>query len=321
MLLNQTVTSEVKLLELKTMECCSMPMVSDWDHGFLLMDFYHSLGSFWVCDNGLMRELVSDDRARKPSNDFVFGDLHRHADAYFAKQLTEYSRSSLPVALNGKVKKSFSSRSMVRQVGISELLQAHPQIGIFESCNRSGHTNGTTQDSYFSKHTVANSLPGARVLAGWNEAYHGGKLSELNKNIKLKAPSSSSKMQRRTVGDGGVPAIARATSLVSNNNDPALPSVSSVDEKDNDHSSPKRPVSLQYTYAVQEASLLSNKTDGKYKKSMRLSTSIIDKLYENNFFQELQEAGHSGKCVDLAIPNFIGEKTKYKSVLNLLDNG
>jgi hypothetical protein len=44
-------------------------------------------------------------------------------------------------------------------------------IGIFQSTDRSGHSTGTSQDSYRDRQCVAGSIPGGRVLAGYAHPY------------------------------------------------------------------------------------------------------------------------------------------------------
>jgi hypothetical protein len=101
--------------------------------------------------------------------DFVFPSLHRFKDGYVVKLLTQHIRDSLTPSANKPIKESFSVKSC-RKGAITQMAM-HPDIGIFEACARSGHSTGTSQDSYIDKHSIASGMPGVRVLAGCPTAH------------------------------------------------------------------------------------------------------------------------------------------------------
>jgi hypothetical protein len=111
-----------------------MPVIADADG--LEADVFHCMGSYWVCDRGLFREA-----GQEAVCDFVFPSLHRFKDGYVAKLLTQHIRDSLPPSANKPIKDSFSAKSC-RKGAITQMAM-HPDIGIFESCARSGHSTGT----------------------------------------------------------------------------------------------------------------------------------------------------------------------------------
>lgn len=150
--------------ELKTLSFYAMAMVPDSESYHC--DFYHALGSFFAVENGLFRT-----HADGPKSNFVFPSLHALRDAGVTSLLTTIIRDNLPAETPAQLKKSFKAKSM-RRASITELA-LHPQIGLFESTGRSGHSTGTTQDSYIDKMCIAVSLPGGRALSGWKNVRDG----------------------------------------------------------------------------------------------------------------------------------------------------
>ena len=92
----------------------------------------------------------------------VFPSLHSIQDATVAKKITAAIRKYLPALLSKEIKVKFSSRSL-RQGAITEL-SMHSAITLFQACARSGHSTGTSLDSYIDKRNVAKTLPAANAL-------------------------------------------------------------------------------------------------------------------------------------------------------------
>ena len=143
--------------ELKKLASYAMPMMADMD-GYECC-FYHALGSFWLVETGLYRRSLTSADAQ-----FVFPDLHRISDAAVARKLTLTIRENLPNGVPQPIKDSITVKSL-RKATITTLA-AHADISIFDSAGRSGHSTGTTQDSYIDRNCVALGLRGGRVLAG-----------------------------------------------------------------------------------------------------------------------------------------------------------
>jgi hypothetical protein len=143
--------------EMKKLATYAMPMMADMD-GYACC-FYHALGSFWLVESGLYRRSVESASAQ-----FVFPDLHGIKDPSVAKKLTQIIRDSLPIGVPQSIKDSLTVKSL-RKASITTLA-AHGDISIFDSAGRSGHSTGTTQDSYIDRNCTAIGLRGGRVLAG-----------------------------------------------------------------------------------------------------------------------------------------------------------
>jgi len=79
-----------------------------------------------------------------------------------AKKITAAIRNYLPALLSKESKDKFSSRSLC-QGAITEL-SMHSAITLFQACARSGHSMGTSLDSYIDKRNVAKTLPTANAL-------------------------------------------------------------------------------------------------------------------------------------------------------------
>ena len=92
----------------------------------------------------------------------VFSSLHSIQDAAVAKKITAAIRKYLPASLSKESKDKFSSRSL-HQGAITEL-SMHSAITLFQACARSGHSTGTSLDSYIDKRNVAKTLPTANAL-------------------------------------------------------------------------------------------------------------------------------------------------------------
>ena len=147
--------------ELKKLLKYAMPMVADREDW--LIDFYHSHACFWAVEDGLFRSDMND-----PTAPFVFPRLHELRDNGVASKLTRVIRKNLPAGMPEELKKQYSIKSTRR--GVITELAVHKDIGLFESTGRSGHSTGTTQDSYLDKNSIALGLPAGVVLAHWDNA-------------------------------------------------------------------------------------------------------------------------------------------------------
>jgi hypothetical protein len=107
-----------------------------------------------MCCNGLYR---NEDQIKNNLSMVVFPSLHSIQDAAVAKKITAAIRKYLPASLSKESKDKFSSRSL-RQGAITEL-SMHSAITLFQACARSGHSTGTSLDSYIDKRNVAKHYP------------------------------------------------------------------------------------------------------------------------------------------------------------------
>ena len=92
----------------------------------------------------------------------VFPSLHSIQDKAVAKKITAAIRKYMPPLLRKESKDKLTSRSL-RQGAITEL-SIHSAITLFQVCARSGHSTGTSLDSYIDKRNVAKILPTANAL-------------------------------------------------------------------------------------------------------------------------------------------------------------
>ena len=146
--------------ELKTLNAYSMPMgpnKSDW-----VTDFYHAMGRYWFMEKGLLRR--EPDAA---TTTFVFPSLHQMANSSVSQCLTNSIRKNLPEELASEEHVKYSCKSM-RSASQTEMA-AHPSVGFYESHARSGHSIGTSQESYVDRRSLAASLRPMRSLCGWEE--------------------------------------------------------------------------------------------------------------------------------------------------------
>ena len=88
-------------------------------------------------------------------------------DDSISTKLTKIIRDNLPDGVEGKLKKSFSSKSL-RKGGISELA-AHKDITMFDSIARTGHSLGNSQDHYCDRMHPFSGLAAGMALSGWSD--------------------------------------------------------------------------------------------------------------------------------------------------------
>ena len=127
-------------------------------------DWFHSLGCYWACENGLYRQ-----NPKSHVSDFLFPRLHNLRDRTIATNLTRLIRDHLPPKTPDKIKKSFTSRS-IRKGAITELVM-HRDIDECRSIVRSGHCMLTKgQESYVDRTNFRLSIPGGMALNDWHDA-------------------------------------------------------------------------------------------------------------------------------------------------------
>ena len=102
-----------------------------------------------MCKDGLLR---SEDDISKGLGTNSFPGLHCINDASVAKQVTAVLRSCLPII----TKKHYSSKSLRK--GTINIMAGHTDATVFSVCAHSGHTTGTTLESYLDKHNVLRGL-------------------------------------------------------------------------------------------------------------------------------------------------------------------
>lgn len=147
--------------KLKILIKYAMAMVADRENW--LVDFYHAIGCFWAMEDGLFHSDMND-----PAAQFVFPKLHEFRDAGVAKMLTQVIHKNMPEGMPEELKTDYSMKSM-RQGAITELA-VHKDIGLFESTGHSGHSTGTSQDSYLDRNCIALHLPAGVIFAQWDDA-------------------------------------------------------------------------------------------------------------------------------------------------------
>jgi hypothetical protein len=143
--------------ELKTKEKYACPVVPDKDD--FMPDVFHCLGSFWSVEGGLYR----DGEDQQAIASFLFPDLHSMNDSSVTKKVTGIIRENLPENCPRDFINSLSAKS-IRQGSITELA-VHGALTTLDVCARSGHSTGTTVDTYNDKSLIVQGLRGARALA------------------------------------------------------------------------------------------------------------------------------------------------------------
>ena len=146
--------------EMKTVNNYSMPMgpnKDDW-----VTDFYHAMGRYWCLEKGLLR---TDGNVSAGS--YVFPRLHCMRDNSVTSQMTGFIRKNLPEGMSSRERSMYSCKSM-RMAAQTEMA-ANPAVGFYESHARSGHSLGTSQESYIDRSCMALSLRAMRSLCGWKE--------------------------------------------------------------------------------------------------------------------------------------------------------
>lgn len=146
--------------ESKTLHKYSMPMVpnkSDYTY-----DFYHCLGSFFMCEDGLHR-LPSDAAFVS----FLLPNLHSMKNASVTKKISSILQGALPFGIPEALKNDYTAKS-TRRGAVSELLM-HPGLnGMPDVCARTGHHLMNNSESYVDERNAFRALRGGRALAGWD---------------------------------------------------------------------------------------------------------------------------------------------------------
>ena len=114
-----------------------------------------------MCCNGMY---CNEDQIKNNVSMAAFPFLHSIQNAAVAKRITAAIRKYMPTLLSKESRDKFSSSSL-RQDAITQL-SMHSRITLFQACARSGHTTGTSLDSYIDKRNLAKSLPTANALDG-----------------------------------------------------------------------------------------------------------------------------------------------------------
>jgi len=147
--------------ELKMREKYAMPMVPHKRQ--YLADFYHAIGSFWAVEGGLFQ--AGDDQHAIES--YLFPDLHSLNDSGVLKKITAVIRENLPDGCPQDITDSYSAK-LLQRGSITELMM-HRALNGMDVCGRSGHSTGTTLDSYADKTFIVRGLRGARGLGHYND--------------------------------------------------------------------------------------------------------------------------------------------------------
>ena len=146
--------------EMKTLNNYSMPMGPNRDDW--VTDFYHAMGRYWMMEKGLLRTA-----ADVGVGTYVFPSLHSLKDSSVTSQLTGLIRKHLPEGMSSTDRTNFSCKSM--RIASQTEMAANPQVGFYESHARSGHSLGTSQESYLDRTCMALSMRAMRSLCGWKE--------------------------------------------------------------------------------------------------------------------------------------------------------
>ena len=131
-----------------------------------LFDWYFVFGAFVMCENGLYRseQHIKDNLLNK-----VFPSLYYIQNTTVTTKITTVVRNNLPPGLTEEQRNQFSAKSL-RQAAITQM-SMHPNINIFSSNARTGHSTGTNNDSYLDKKNPARGLPAAHALHGRKDLY------------------------------------------------------------------------------------------------------------------------------------------------------
>ena len=152
--------TDISWKEIKKIDKYAMPMIPNklsW-----LFDFYHCLGCFFCCENGLFR---TKEQIRKGHLNLVFPYLHKFGMASVTTHLTKIIRNNFPDGIPQAIAKQFSAKSN-REAAITELAISG-KVLLFDACQRTGHSTGTSIDSYYDKSNVVSGLRAAKVRSGY----------------------------------------------------------------------------------------------------------------------------------------------------------
>lgn len=144
--------------ESKTLNAYAMARIPDENP---LFDFYFQLGAYAMCEKGLYRsqEQIANNLLNK-----VFCNLHAIQNNSVTGKITDAIRANLPAGLTEAERRKYSAKSL-RQGGITTL-SMHKDINVFTANARTGHSTGTSNDSYLDKKNPARGLPAAHALHG-----------------------------------------------------------------------------------------------------------------------------------------------------------
>ena len=106
-----------------------------------------------MCCNDLYH---NEDEIKNNLSMAVFLSLYSIQDAAVAKKITVAIRKYLSALLSKESRDKFSSRSLCQ--GVITKLSMHSTITLFQACAWSGHTYGTSLDSYVDKRNLAKTL-------------------------------------------------------------------------------------------------------------------------------------------------------------------
>ena len=127
--------------ELKTLSRYAMPMVP---HSQWVFDFYHRFACYFAFEDGLHRD---DKDIEKGLLNMVFPALNLMTLGSVASLLTNIIRDNFPNECPQDMIMSYSSKSCCHGA-ITECANSGA-LTIFDVCGRSGHSTGTTVDTYY----------------------------------------------------------------------------------------------------------------------------------------------------------------------------
>ena len=145
--------------ELKTLSRYAMGMVP---HSQWVFDFYHRFACYFAFEDGLHRE---DKDIKKGLQNKVFPALNLMTLGSVASLVTNIIRDNFPTECPQDMIMSYSSKSC-RHGAITECANSG-QLTIFDVCGRSGHSTGTTVDTYYDRSNPITGLRAAKARNGY----------------------------------------------------------------------------------------------------------------------------------------------------------
>jgi hypothetical protein len=112
-----------------------------------------------MVENGLMR---ISSQVQNGLGNVVFPSLHSIRDDYVADKITAVVRDNIPANVPEAVQKLHSSKSL-RKGAITEV-SLHPEMNVFSTCARTGHSTKANLDSYLDPMNLTRGLPAAQVM-------------------------------------------------------------------------------------------------------------------------------------------------------------
>ena len=146
--------------EMKTLSRYAMGMIGNENWIF---DFYHRIGCYFAFEDGLSRD---EAEIKKGLHYTVFPNLHLMKLSSVTTLITNIIRDNLPEECPREMKMSFSAKSC-RHGAITECANMG-HLTIFDVCGRSGHSTGTTVDSYYDKNNPITGLRAAKARNGYS---------------------------------------------------------------------------------------------------------------------------------------------------------